>query len=85
VTKGLAKTISTREDGVASTRTQSEAMVMVLLARFPTATVRDQVAILRYLGDVAPAALQEASRDLPRNAIADLVAALAREAGEGGL
>jgi hypothetical protein len=60
-------------------------MVMVLLARFPGASVRDQIAILRYFGDVAPTALQEASHELPKGAIADLVQALAREAEERGL
>jgi hypothetical protein len=85
VTKGLAKEISTREDGVASRRTQSEAMIMVLIARFPTASVREQVSILRYFGEVAPTALQEASRDLPPNAVEELVKVLAREAQERGL
>lgn len=70
----------TREGGVATTRSQPEAMIMLMLARFGSASIPEQLMILRYIGEVTPAALQEAARGLPENAIQDFVERLAREA-----
>lgn len=80
VAKSLAEMITTRENGVASRRSQAEAMVMLLFTHFPTATIREKIALLKYIGEVAPGALLEANRDLPKTAVADLVAILAEEA-----
>ena len=80
VLKGLGEQISTIENGVARKRSQTEAMIMMLLARFPSAKPREQIAILKYLGSLAPEAELESNKDLPANAIHDFVAGLAREA-----
>ena len=83
VTKSLADLITTRENGVASKRSQADAMIVLLFAQYPSATTREKLAILKYIGDVAPGALLERSGELPKTAITDLVALLAREAGRG--
>ena len=80
VIKGLAEQVITRENGVASKRSQTDAMVMLLFAHFPSATIREKIAILKYIGEIAPGALLEGTRDLPTSAIEDLVARLAEEA-----
>lgn len=77
----LASMISTRENGVTSKRTQAEAMILLLFARFPSATVREQITILRYVGGIAPTALQESNHDFSPDAVRQFVEGLARECG----
>jgi len=84
VTKSLAEMITTRENGVASKRSQADAMIMLLFAHYPGATTREKLAILKFIGDVAPGALVEGDRSLPKTAVADLVARLAQEAERHG-
>lgn len=80
VLKGLGEQVSTTENGVARKRTQTEAMIMLLLAQYPSAKPREQLAILKYFGSVAPEVeLVSAPRELAANAVEDLVAALALE------
>lgn len=80
VTKSLAEMITTRENGIASKRSQTDAMIMLLIAGFPKASIREKIAILKYIGEVAPGTLLEGSRELRKGAIEDLVAILAKEA-----
>jgi hypothetical protein len=80
VAKSLAELITTRENGVASKRSQAEAMIMLLFNNYPSATTHGKLATLKFIGEVAPGALLEQSHDLPKTAIADLVAILAKEA-----
>ena len=77
--RSLAGQVLTKENGVARKRTQPEAMMMLLLAEYPSAKLREKVMILKYLGSLAPEIELERNRDLPPTAIEDLVAALARE------
>lgn len=83
VAEGLTAIISTRENGVVRKRPRAEAMILALLSRFPSATARDQIMILRYLGEIAPTALQERERDLAPDAVEEFVAKLAKEAELG--
>lgn len=83
--KHLAEEIRTTENGVARKRPQSEAMIMLLLAHFPSAKPREKIAILRYVGELAPEAELMRNRDLPKDAIKDLVEKLAQEAKNLGL
>jgi hypothetical protein len=85
VLNGLAEQISTTENGVARKRTQTEAMIMLLFAQFPSAKPREKIAILKYLGSLAPEAeLVNRPREISADAIHDLVAMLAREGLENG-
>lgn len=77
--KALAASISTTENGVARKRSQSEAMILLLIAQYPAAKPREQIAMLKYLGELAPEAEQMRNRDLPKDAVANLVAMLAKE------
>ena len=81
VLTALAATISTTENGVARKRSQSEAMIMLLIAQFPSAKPREQIAMLKYLGDLAPEVELMRNRDLPMEAINDFITRLAQEAG----
>ncbi len=54
--KSLAEVIQTTENGIARKRPQSEAMIMLLLAQYPSAKPREKIAILRYIGELAPEA-----------------------------
>jgi len=85
VTKSLAELITTRENGVTRKRSQTDAMIMLLFAHYPSASIREKLAILKFIGDVAPGALLEGDRSLPGTAVADLVARLAQEAERHGL
>ncbi len=60
-------------------------MIMLLLAHFPSAKPREKIAILRYVGELAPEAELMRNRDLPKDAIKDLVEKLAQEAKNLGL
>jgi hypothetical protein len=82
--KSLAQLIHTTENGITRKRPQSEAMIMLLLAQYPSAKPRDKIAILRYIGELAPQAELMRNGDLPKNAIKDLVERLAQEAKDVG-
>ena len=75
----LSATISTTENGVPRKRLQGEAMIKLMIANFPQAKPREQIAILKYLGDLAPEAELMRNRDLPADAVLKLVEALAKE------
>lgn len=78
--RSLAENVSTTENGVARKRTQTEAMIMLLIAQYRCAKPREMLAILKYVGSIAPEVeLASAPRELTPNAVEDLVAALARE------
>lgn len=84
VLKHLAEEIRTTEDGVARKRPQSEAMIMLLLAHYPSAKAREKIAILRYFGELAPEAELMDNRDIPKDAVNDVVERLAQEATDLG-
>ena len=75
----LSATIATTENGVARKRPQGEAMIKLMIANFPQAKPREQIAILKYLGGLAPEAELMRNRDIPMDAVVKLVEALAKE------
>jgi hypothetical protein len=82
--KSLAQLIHTTENGITRKRPQSEAMIMLLLTKYPTAKPREMIAILRYVSELAPETELVRNGDLPKNAIKNLVERLAQEAKETG-
>ena len=81
----LAAVITTTEDGVARKRSRGEAMIMLLMADFQAAGPREKIAMLRYLGKLAPEVELMRNRDLPKDAINEFVSELAQEATRLGL
>ena len=79
VLTALAASIATTENGVGRKRSQSEAMIMLLIVQYPAAKPRDKIAMLKYLGELAPEAELMRNRDLPKETVANLVATLAKE------
>ncbi len=84
VLRSLAEEIRTTENGVARKRPQSEAMIMLLLAHYPSARPREKIAILRYVGELAPQAELIRNGELPRETVKDVVERLAQEAKDLG-
>lgn len=83
--KSLAEVIQTTENGIPRKRPQSEAMIMLLIAQYPSAKPGEKIAILRYIGELAPEAELMRRRELPRDAVKALVERLAQEANDLGL
>ena len=55
-------------------------MIMLLIADFSAAEPREKIAMLKYLGELAPEVELTRNRDISTNAIDDLVKVLAQEA-----